>query len=71
MPFPDTPEHRYVRDPLFRQLVDMMHECIRRCQYSPTEMREAAILACIHHDRITVRSQTLYVDRAGNVSFDL
>jgi hypothetical protein len=50
-----TPQERYERDPLFHRLVDTIHEAIRRCQYTATEVREAAMLAAIHHDSITVR----------------
>lgn len=50
-----TPEERYHRDPAFRTLVDMLHHCIQTADYTPTEVREAALLACIHHDAMTVR----------------
>jgi hypothetical protein len=46
----DTPRERYNRDPKFRQLVDVQVHLIRECQFSPTEMREAATLACILHE---------------------
>lgn len=54
-----TPEGRYRRDPQFRSLVDSMQMFIRNCQFTPTELREAAMLAAIHHERITVRSYFL------------
>ena len=44
-----THEERYHRDPAFRTLVDMLHHCIQTADYTPTEVREAALLACIHH----------------------
>ncbi len=56
------PEDRYNRDPAFKSLVDVMHAFIQRAEYTPTEMREAALLACIHHDRLNVR-HTLYLDQ--------
>lgn len=40
-----TPRERYQRDPMFRQLVDYMRVMVERAQYTPTELREAAILA--------------------------
>ena len=51
-----TPEDRYNSDPQFRVLVDMLHNAIRNAQYTPTEIREDAMLAAIHHDMTTVRS---------------
>jgi hypothetical protein len=39
------PRERYLRDAEFHALVDQMRIFIRNCQYTPTELREAAILA--------------------------
>ena len=69
MSFPDTPADRYMRDPAFKVLVDSMVAAIQQCQYSPSEMREAALLASIRYESITLR--TIYIDTAGNGSFVL
>ena len=53
--FFNTPEHRYQHDNQFKALVDMMAAYISQCRYTPSEMREAAILASIMHERITIR----------------
>ena len=50
-----TPQERYNRDPQFRTLVDMLTHQIIECRYSPTELREAAILAVIRHETIHAR----------------
>lgn len=42
-----TPEERYQRDPMFHTLVDTLQSWIMRADYTPTEIREAAMLACI------------------------
>lgn len=42
-----TPEERYQRDPAFHVLVDMLRSAIVQATYTPTEIREAAMLACI------------------------
>ena len=42
-----TTRERYYTDTNFHCLVDMMVDYITACKYTPTEMREAAILACI------------------------
>jgi len=45
----DHAEARYQRDPQFKALVDFLHMQIARCELSPTEIREAAMLAAIHY----------------------
>lgn len=51
----DSVEDRYQRDPQFRTVVDMLEHLIRGAQMTPTEVREAAILATIHYESYTVR----------------
>ncbi len=53
------PEDRYQRDVVFRHLVDALEGLIREAKMTPTEIREAAILAAIHYVRTT--SPTWYV----------
>jgi len=50
-----TVEERYHRDAEFHQLVDVICAWIEHCQYTPTEVREAAMLAAIHYDQRTLR----------------
>ena len=52
----DPPEDRYRRDVSFRTMVDFIEDIINRCEYSPTEIREAAMLAVVHHELRTTRS---------------
>jgi hypothetical protein len=42
-----SPADRYHRDAAFRLLVDTLYVQIENCQYTGTELREAAILAAI------------------------
>lgn len=56
-----VPESRYHRDPSFKALVDTLHAMICKATYTPTEVREAALLACIHHDSHTARQY--YLDK--------
>lgn len=53
----DDPRARYNRDAQFKCLVDIQVQMLEKCEFSPTEMREAAMLACIlydeRHTRIT------------------
>lgn len=50
-----SPEERYCRDPQFKTLVDTVEMMIHRCEYTPTELREAVILAAIRHESRTVK----------------
>ena len=59
-----SPHERYYQDPDFRALVDMMVSYIATCKYTPSEMREASLLACIKWEsikppEITVRKEDL------------
>ena len=45
-----SPRERYHSDPTFHALVDTMTEYIINCQYTPSEMRDAALLASINYE---------------------
>lgn len=45
-----TLDDRYLSDAEFHQLVDLMESMIRRGQFTPSECREAAMLAQMHHE---------------------
>jgi hypothetical protein len=45
-----TPEERYRSDSHFHVLVDSLESLIAHAKMSPTEVREAAMLACIHYE---------------------
>ena len=57
-----TPDERYIRDPLFRTMVDQMEFFIREAKMTGTEIREAAILAAIHYENTLLRSYVVYRD---------
>jgi hypothetical protein len=45
-----TPEEKYLHDPMFHTLVDKLEALIHEAQFTPSEMREAAIFACIRYE---------------------
>lgn len=57
----DPPQDRYLRDSQFKCLVDYIEAMIRQCDFTPTEVREAAMLASIRHEQTTLRRY--YTDR--------
>lgn len=50
-----TPDERYKLDPYFHMLVDLLEKHIESAQLTPSEIREAAILATIHYEMRTMR----------------
>lgn len=50
-----TPRERYYNDPAFKALVDMMVAHINDARYTPSEMRQAAILASIIYEEHKIR----------------
>ena len=47
---------KYLKDPIFHSLVDLMVHHIVEARFTPSEMREAAILASIIYEGQNVRS---------------
>ena len=45
-----SPEERYINDVEFHALVRLLEAFITNAQYTPSEMRDAVILACIHYE---------------------
>ena len=46
-----TPNEKYENDQSYRQLVDMLTALIHQAEFTPSEIREACMLACIRHER--------------------
>jgi len=53
---------KYKRDPAYAQCVDMMEAMIHNNQFTPSEMREMAVLASIHYESKVVRPQFIKVN---------
>lgn len=45
-----TPREKYMNDPTYSRLVDTICAFIHKAQFTPSEVREAAILACIIYE---------------------
>lgn len=45
-----SPEEKYLNDSRYHQLVDFIENFLRKAEFSPSEIREAAMLACIHFE---------------------
>lgn len=62
----DRARDRYYNDAAFAQVVDMIHYAIAECNLTPSEVREAAFLACLkieerrcHPMRVVVAGDSL------------
>ncbi len=50
-----TPEERYKTDPAFHMLVNLLLQTLHQHDYTMSELREAAALACNIHESTRVR----------------
>ena len=50
-----TPRQKYNNDPSYAALVDTLCAHIHKAQFTPSELREASILACILYHEQTVQ----------------
>jgi hypothetical protein len=50
-----TARDRYLNDPTYRRVVDMMEHLLHQAQITPSEMREAAVLASINYESHNIR----------------
>lgn len=46
-----TPYEKYMMDCEYRQFVDLLESFIHKAQFTPGEIREAAMLAAIHYEQ--------------------
>lgn len=56
-----TADQNYMMNPEYKRLVDFMENELQQFHYSPSEMREAAMLACVRFESRQVRP--MYFDR--------
>jgi hypothetical protein len=54
-------EYRYNHDPMIKSLVDSLEHSIRDLQFTPSEIRECAMLAAIHYEQ--KRTYSNIIDR--------
>lgn len=61
-----TPNEKYNNDPAYRRLVMTMESLIAGAEFTPSEIREAAMLACIHYEMRYVSNKIVYRDDVEN-----
>lgn len=45
-----TPAEKYMNDNEYHQLVNLLESFIHRAQFTPSELREACVFACIRYE---------------------
>jgi len=66
-----TPKERYETDNDFRTLVDVIFSFIDNAQYTPSELRQAVILASIRHAQLNIRVNNLILDRKASQTLSI
>lgn len=54
-----TPREKYMNDPEYHNLVDFLESMIERAQFTPSELREASVLASINYEMRHVRERAI------------
>lgn len=54
-----SPREKYMNDPQYHSLVAMLEEFIESARFTPSELREAAVLASINYEMRHVREQVI------------
>lgn len=62
-----SPTERYRTDVNFRNMVNMLYNLVAEAQFTPTEIREAAMLAQIKYEELNIR--TLIIEDGWPVKF--
>jgi len=52
-----TPKEKYMHDPEYHHLVNTLEQLIEQARFTPSELREACILASINYEMRHVRDQ--------------
>mgnify|MGYP001809719698 CR=1 FL=1 len=63
-----SPEEKYHTDPSYRHLADTVEALIHRAEFTPSEIREACMLGCIHYEQ--KRIHTYFIDEAAGIALD-
>ena len=45
-----SPKERYETDPYYKRLTDLIENFLQTAEFTPSEVRECAVLACIHYE---------------------
>ena len=66
----DTATERYERDPAFHHFVDLIETLLNKAQYTPSELREAVMLAAIHYEAKHIQPMYKAMPDGGVIVYD-
>ena len=66
----DTATARYERDPQFHHIVDMLESLLHQAHFTPSELREAVLLAAIHYEAKQIRPMYKAMPDGGVLVYD-
>ena len=64
-----TPREKYMNDPDYNRLVNMLETFIEQARFTPSELREAAVLASINYEMRHIRD--FHIDPVLEKTFDI
>ena len=54
-----TPKEKYLNDPQYNHLVNMLESLIESAKFTPSELREACVLASINYEMRHIRDMQI------------
>lgn len=66
-----TPREKYRNDPVYARLVNALYCMIEDANLTPSEVREAAVLACIMYEERRIRAYHIPIDVPAEVGKSL
>lgn len=54
-----TPKDKYLNDPEYNYLVNTLESLIEQARFTPSEMREACMVACINYEMRHIRDMQI------------
>jgi len=54
-----TPKDKYMNDPEYHHFVSMIEQMIEQARFTPSELREMCMLACINYEMRHVREHAI------------
>ena len=54
-----TPKDKYLNDPEYNHLVSVLEDLIESARFTPSELREACVLASINYEMRHIREQNI------------
>jgi hypothetical protein len=63
LPRDPSPRDKYENDPEYRNLVNLLEGVIHEARFTPSELREACIFACIRYEQHRAPEVSLYENK--------